>query len=47
MDYQPVVTATGAALRVTALVGAHAVNLGFDLLGRRVFRRRQPTLPRA
>jgi PLD-like domain len=33
MDYQPIVTVTGGALKVTALVGAHTVILGFDLLG--------------
>jgi hypothetical protein len=30
---QPIVTATGGALMVTALVSAHTAILGFDLLG--------------
>jgi hypothetical protein len=33
MQYKPVVTATGGALKVTALVGAGTVFLGFDLSG--------------
>jgi hypothetical protein len=33
MNYQPIVTATGDALKVTALVGAHTAILGFDVLG--------------